>query len=386
MQKIGFFVGTIAAAIALAACSSSGGPSDSTNASSSGGASSAGASGGSSASGIAAANAYLQPWLKTPTGINISAPLSKKPPAGKYLIGMNNGSGTGKSLTKYWGQASQDLSWKFKNLVYPSTPGGEQQTVESAIAEGPDGILTSGIPNETIRSQLIDAENKGIWLNSSADASPPSGAMFDTSIANPAQLRQWGKMVAAYVVVQSNGKAVIQDFSLPLFPILEEFDKAFQAAIKEWCSACSVTERPQQATDIGTKTPVNVTSVLQANPDTTWLIFDLGDLETGVDAALAAAGLQGPHIGGLTADIPNLEALKAKTQDVWTGYSLALVGYRQVDSMARKFLGDPILNAALPTQLITQDNVNSIVTDSDGQYVGVKDYRQQFAALWHLTG
>ena len=68
--------------------------------------------------------------------------------------------------------------------------------------------------------------------------------MFDTSIASPAQLAQWGKMVAAYVVVQSNGKAVIQDFSLPVFPILLDFDTAFIAAIKVWCPACKVTTNP----------------------------------------------------------------------------------------------------------------------------------------------
>jgi ABC-type sugar transport system substrate-binding protein len=384
MRKISFSVATVAAAVFLAACSSGG--STSTNTSNPGGGGSTNSAGASGASGTTAANKYLQQWLKTPTSINISTPLSKKPPTGKSLVGMNNGSGSGKALTQYWGQAAHDFGWKFQNLVYPSTPEGEQKTVDSAISVNPSGILTSGIPNQTIKSQLRDAASRGIWLNSSADADPPSGAMFDTSIANPAQLRQWGKMVAAYVVVQSKGKAVIQDFSLPVFPILEEFDKAFQAAIKEWCSGCSVGEHPQQATDIGTKTPVDVVSVVQANPKTNWLIFDLGDLETGVDAALGAAGLQGRHIGGLTADIPNIEALKSKKQDVWTGYSLPVVAYRQLDSMARKFLGDPILDAALPTQLITQDNVNSIVADSAGNYVGVKDYRQQFDALWRLSG
>ena len=53
--------------------------------------------------------------------------------------------------------------------------------------------------------------------------------MFDTSIANPDQLHEWGKMVAAYVVTESNGNAKVLDFSLPVFPILEEFDKGFQA-------------------------------------------------------------------------------------------------------------------------------------------------------------
>ena len=257
--------------------------------------------------------------------------------------------------------------------------------MSSAIQLNPAGILTSGIPIATISSQLALAKQKGIWVNTSASTDQPSGAMFDTSIANPAQLAQWGKMVAAYVVVQSNGKANVQDFSLPVFPILLAFDTAFIAALKQWCPACKVTQNPQQASAIGTTTPQAVVSTVTRNPSTNWLIFDLGDLATGVNAALSAAGLHGLHIGGLTADTPNIAALKSGTQDVWTAYSLPIVAYRQVDSMARKFEGTPTLNAALPTQLMTPQNVNSLVVDSQGNYVGVANYRSQFMTLWHVS-
>jgi ribose transport system substrate-binding protein len=387
----------VSAALALAACSSSGTSSGSSTAGgggTSGGATSVPAStggggssaGGGNSSGITAAKAYEQKFLKTPTNINISTALKSKPPTGKTLIGLDSGLGSAKVLAQYWKQAAQDLGWKYVDIISGADPESQQKAMESAIQQNPSGILTSGIPISTIKSQLQEAQQKGIWVNTSASTDQPSGAMFDTSIANPDQLHEWGKMVAAYVTVESGGKAVVQDFSLPVFPILEEFDKAFQAAIKQWCPGCKVSEHPQQGTDIGTKTPQDVVSVVQANPSTNWLIFDLGDLETGVDAALASAGLTGLHIGGLTADTPNLQGLKQKKQDVWTAYSLPIVGYRQVDSMARKFEGSPTLNATLPTQLITQDNVNSLVVDSAGNYVGVKDYRQQFDKLWHVSG
>jgi ribose transport system substrate-binding protein len=186
------------------------------------------------------------------------------------------------------------------------------------------------------------------------------------------------------VVVQCNGKANIQEFSLPIFPILVEFDKAFDAAIQQWCPACKVTQHPQQGADIGTKTPQSVVASVTRDPSTSWLIFDLGDLATGVNAALSAAGLHGLHIGGLTADIPNIQAVKNTTQDVWTAYSLPIVAYRQVDSFARKFNGEPTLTAALPTQLITPQDVNSLVEDSQGNYVGVSGYRAEFLKLWHV--
>jgi ribose transport system substrate-binding protein len=367
-------------ALTIAACSSS-----STTTSGGSGGGTATSTAGSS-SGVAAAKAYQQQFLNAPTSINISTPLKSKPAAGKLLIGLDSGLGSAKVLAQYWAQAAADAGWKYKDLISGTTPSDQQAAFNSAIQQNPAGILTSGIPEATISSGLALAKQKGIWVNTSASTDQPSGAMFDTSIANPDQLHQWGKMVAAYVVTQSNGKADIQMFSLPVFPILYEFDKAFKAAMTSWCPDCKVSEHPQQGSDIGTKTPQAVVSAVTRDPSTNWLIFDLGDLETGVNAALSAAGLHGQHIGGLTADTPNIEGLKNKTQDVWTAYSLPIVAYRQVDSFARKFEDMPTLNAALPTQLLTQDNVNSMVADSASNYVGVADYRTDFKKLWLLNG
>jgi ribose transport system substrate-binding protein len=380
MRKTLAAVVAVTSALAIAACSSSG----SSSSTSSTGATAS--SGGASSANIAAAKAYQAQFLGSPTSIGISTPLNSKPATGKLLVGLDSGSGSAVVLAKYWAQAAADLGWKYKDLSSGTTPATQQAAMASAIQLDPAGILTSGIPNSTLTTQLALAAQKGIWVNSSADTSPPSGAMFDTSISNPAQLAQWGKMVAAYVVVQSNGKANIQEFTLPIFPILVDFDTAFDAAIKVWCPACKVTTTPQLGSAIGTTTPSAVVSAVTRDPSTNWLIFDLGDLATGVPAALAAAGLHGLSIGGLTADTPNIAGLKNGTENVWTAYSLPIVAYRQVDSMARKFEGMQTLTAALPTQLMTPQNVNSLVVDSQGNYVGVANYRSQFLTLWHVTG
>ncbi len=385
MRKISAaVVVAVTSALAIAACSSSGSTSSGSTSSTSS-ASAAAGSGSSSSASIAAAKAYQAQFLGSPTSIGISTPLNSKPAAGKLLVGLDSGSGSAVVLAKYWAQAAADLGWKYKDLSSGTTPATQQAAMASAIQLNPAGIVTSGIPNATLTTQLALAASKGIWVNSSADTSPAVGAMFDTSISNPAQLAQWGKMVAAYVVVQSNGKAVIQEFTLPIFPILVDFDTAFDAAIKVWCPACKVTTTPQLGSAIGTTTPQAVVSAVTRDPSTNWLIFDLGDLATGVPAALSAAGLHGLHIGGLTADTPNIEGLKNGTEDVWTAYSLPIVAYRQMDSMARKFEGSPILHAALPTQLLTQQNVNSLVVDSQGNYVGVANYRNDFLTLWHVS-
>ena len=366
--------------LAIAACSSS---SSSSSTGSAGADANTSATAGATSAGMTAATQYEQQFLNTPTSIGITTPLTSKPAAGKLLVGLDSGLGSAKVLAQYWAQAAADIGWKYKDLISGSTPAAQQAAMNSAIQLNPAGILTSGIPNSTIQAQLTLAAQKGIWVNSSADTSPPSGAMFDTSIASPTQLAEWGKMVAAYVTVDSQGKAVVQDFQLTAFPILLDFDTAFVAAMHQWCPSCKVSTNAVPAASLGTSALTSqVTSTVTRNPSTNWLIFDLGDLEIGVDAALKAAGLTGQKIGGLTADTPNIAGLKAGTENVWTAYSLPIVAYRQVDSMARKFEGMTPLNATLPTQLITPQNVSSLVTDSAGNYVGVTDYRTEFKKLW----
>jgi ribose transport system substrate-binding protein len=363
--------------LAIAACSSS------SSTSSTSGGTSASATAGATSAGMTAAMQYEQQFLTTPTSIGITTLLQTKPAAGKLLVGLDSGLGSAKVLAQYWAQGAADIGWKYKDLISGSTPATQQAAMNSAIQLNPVGILTSGIPNTTIQAQLTLAAQKGIWVNSSATTSPPAGAMFDTSIASPTQLAEWGKMVAAYVTVQSSGKAVIQDFELTAFPILLDFDTSFVANIHQWCPGCKVTQNAVPAASLGTSALTGqVTSTVTRNPSTNWLIFDLGDLEIGVDAALKAAGLTGLHIGGLTADTPNIAGLKAGMEDVWTAYSLPIVGYRQVDSMARKFEGMQPLNQTLPTQLITPQNVGSLVVDSAGNYVGVSDFRTEFKKLW----
>ena len=370
----------VASALALTACGSS---TSTTATSAAPSTSDTGASSPAAATGLDEAKAFLAKYTSTPTTLGDLTPLSKKPVAGKSIIGLANGTGSAAELSKAWAAASADLGWTYKFIDQGYTPETEQKAFEAAVALSPDAIITSGIPEATIKTQLADAASKKILVNTSAstDASSPTG-FFDASIADVNQLDLWGQMIAAQVVVDSNGKAKVQGFSLPVYPILARFDTAFQDALKKWCPDCTYNENPQQGADIGTKTPGAVVSALQKAPDTDWVVFDLGDLETGVDSALAAAGITGVHIGGLTATAANIAAVKDGKQDAWTAYSLPVVGYRQIDSVARQLNGDPILNVPLPTQVINKDNVGSLVVDAKGAYVGVADYQAQFKKLW----
>ena len=178
---------------------------------------------------------------------------------------------------------------------------------------------------------------------------------------------------------------------LSLYPILHAFSEGVVNELKAVSPSTKTTLQDTQITDlIGGKIPSSIVSAIQRNPDIDWVVLCLGDMATGLKAALRGAG-QGTKvkIGGESASIANITALKKKDEDVWTGFAAKIHGWRRIDAAARVFNGeslDPNNNALLPTQLITQDNVSSAPIDTDGYYLGVPDYKDQFLKLWMMSG
>lgn len=337
---------------------------------------------------VTAARDYVEPYLASPKELSLDEPLSRKPDAGKKLVAISNGSPSNVVLDEAIREAAAVLGWDLKVITAGATAEEQQSAFNSAVQLRPDGITLSGIPRRTITAGLEAAAAAGIPVSINASTDKPGGAVFDTSISGPAQLATWGKMVAAFVTSESKGEGKIAVFDLPVYPILHEFVASFQDGIDQWCPGCETTEVHQQGADIGSKTPGSVVSTLQRSPDTDWVVFDLGDLSTGLGTALRGAGLvDSVKVGGLTANTENIKGVADGSQHAWTAYPLPIVGWRVIDAFARQFNGDslaPTVGALLPTQLITQDNVDSLVLDDEGNYVGLADYQEQFKSLWKL--
>src|SRR5271166_3353451 len=162
MRKTLGVVIAVTSALVIAGCSSSSSSSSTSGSgASSSSASSSSSAGGSASSGVTAAKAYEAQWLSSPTSINISTPLKSKPPAGKLLVGLDSGLGSAKVLAQYWAQAAADAGWTYKDLISGGTSSTQQSAMNSAIQLNPAGILTSGISNSTIQTQLALAAQKG---------------------------------------------------------------------------------------------------------------------------------------------------------------------------------------------------------------------------------
>ena len=197
-----------------------------------------------------------------------------------------------------------------------------------------------------------------------------------------------GKDLAAVVVADSDGHAYVATFNVSAFPQLTLAVTYFNIWLKKWCPACTNTIVNQQVTDLGTGTPQSVVSTFESDPSLQYALYTYGDISLGVDAALKTAGLLGKvkQIGPAPT-LQDLADLRNKIALAWLGYDNEVSAWRIVDFFARASEGQSlssVINVPLPAQLLTPQNIGSMVADSSGYYLAPKDYQAQFEKLWNV--
>jgi ribose transport system substrate-binding protein len=369
-----------------AACSSS---KKSSTTGGGGGSTGGGSTGSTGSGGGSDAQSKIASLLNAPTSINITTPLGKKPPTGKTIAITQSSEPVSVETNKGFDAAAAALGWKVVKVPEGTGPEDPGKALGQAIDGKPDAIFVSGQTLSTMRSQIqrAKAANIPVFQSDSGEPVAKDGSIYTMSLDSFQQTGAWGKMIADYVATKGSKHALVVDLST--YPILHAFSQGVVNELGSVSSKTKTTVLDTQISDlIAGKIPANVVSQIQKNPDIDWVILCLGDMATGLKAALRGASQTKVHIGGESASTANITALKNKDEDVWTGFAAKIHGWRRIDAAARIFNGeslDPNNNSLLPTQLITQDNVNSAPLDTDGYYLGVKDYEAQYKKLWGLT-
>jgi ribose transport system substrate-binding protein len=369
-----------AIALVISGCSSSGSKSSSTSGAPTGGQTTP------ADPGVQAATAYLSNYTSNPTSIGALTPLSAKPAAGKNVIYLAPPIPTGARLSQALGAACKALGWNYSQIGVGATPATAASAFDAAIAQKPDAIIFAGLPAAVFTKQIAEAKAAGIAVVSAATGDGPvDGVLADLGGSSLSAV--YGKVVAAYFVEKSQGKGKALLVTISAYPILTAFVDSFQSAVREWCPACSVNVLQQQVTDVGTRTPTNVVGNLQRDRSIKWVVISNGDLTQGLSPALKQAGLRGIQTIGEVPEPANLANIKAGTELAWAGYPIDILGWRIVDTIARHIGGADVAAAEAvqtPVQMVTPDNANSVVLGTEGFYVGVNGYQQQFVKLWKV--
>ena len=379
LRRVSAIVAALAVASAIAACGSS---SSSSSTSSAAASASGSASGSSSSGGGSVAQAALQPYLATPTKINVTTPLESAPPAAKTVVFM----GTSNPSNVLVQQGVQKLAalahWNYSLVTYdPANPATLTAAITTALAKHPQYITEAGNPLTPSQLSTIQKGGAKVVLNSvyPVTVAPPVIAQTDSATQDALM----GKIIADYFVSDSGGKgnAVIEH--VPAYPILDAFTNSFQAEVTKQCPACKTSIAnvtiPQLTAG---QVPSVLVSALRSNSSAKYLVFDDGPFADGVTSALAAAGLGGVKVIGEAADNAGVAALKTGKEQAWTGYDPSYQAYLAMDAMFRDAEGMPIplaQEATQPTQLLTKATVGNITAWS-----APPNPLPQFQALWKI--
>jgi ABC-type sugar transport system substrate-binding protein len=279
--------------------------------------------------------------------------------------------------------AASKVGWSVTRIPIGTSPEKIAAAWQAALQKNPDAIIGSGAyPTAYYKRQLAEAVKRKIPLVAFAEAhqgSPwtlvvGSGDGVGTATAD---------IAAKYVASRISGGSVMA-ITIPGIGVIESEIAAFKERLPQYCPKCSVDILEVPPASIGTDAGKRIASYLQSHRDTKFGFLSVIDLVIGLKSALAATGVKPiPLIGQSTSGV-GLDAISNHDAGIeaTTAYPAFDGAYRAIDALARTFRGQsvkPDEDATFTHWLITANNV----TD-ERPLPAVKDYAQQFEALWGL--
>ena len=371
----------VVAALLVSACgSSSSGGSTSSGAKASADASAGGGSSSNSGINVAQAKSDLNAVVGTPDAI-VLPKVGKPIPKGKTLdfmtcpLAICTEVGTGVQ------QSATALGWQVHTIAMNGTPAGYKNAWDQ-IAQSPgDGVVVTDpvLPYSDVKAAM-DKANVPVVSSTSPD---PVGGHLIAVIASTGDVKRQGETEANWVI-QDAGKPVKSVFVYdPSIISLSSALPGYESVTKKNCPACSVSVLKVSAAQIGPALAQQVVSYLQSNSDVKYVAFGLGDLATGVPAALRAAGLSDVKVTTRAATPPNLEDVKGGGMTAAFTAEIYEAGWRSVDKLVRSLAGAPI-GDPYPFSTVRQITPSNLPSNLKVPY-SVPNFEQGFKQAWGLS-
>lgn len=388
LQKACIGVLAVACVAAASACGSSSNPGNSSSNSPAANASAAVAT----SSGVTTAKAAATAALTEPTKIPEITPLPRAPKKGMKVIFLTCSAAACSLLNPGFTAAAKALGWDPTVITYNSaTPGA---AVQQAINEGYKYIATTSITLSTITPQVQEAKAKGIALFEAYTSDTAEGAKNGLyGVAQNAEGDvKTGRMMADWLIANSNGKANVVYVDISLYPSLVGQGQGAAAEFTKLCPSCKFATLPVSVTQLGAgQVPAAIVSYLQGHPSVNYVYLSFQDLDAGVYAALRTAGLTSRvKIVGTEAEATQLHELVNGQETMWTILPEPYVMWEVVDWMARQSEG-----VLTPAALAADDSGVGFIVDTPkaaqaqldadgGNWPGPVNYQAQFEKLWHV--
>ncbi|WP_344447949.1 sugar ABC transporter substrate-binding protein [Acrocarpospora macrocephala] len=361
----------VAAGLALAACGSD----DSAK-------SKAGDSAGASEA-AAAAQAFVKPFLETPTQITVTESLPGLPETGKTFVWVSCDTSLCRDIAGGAKEAAETVGWNYKNLTFKlADPASLVAALNQALDLSPAAVGFTALP-EAVWSTVLPAYQKaGVQLVPAVVGPVKLNETVPANIFGDESQNTQAKLLANYTISDSKGTAEGLLVRVPDLVTLKAFDAGVEEAYKA-CDTCELS-----SVDVGLAQvaagQVNgvITSELQRNPGIKYVILPSSDFAQGLSSALQTAGLNDIRILAVGSTEQDLQDVMDGRATGFVPFSAKYAGWLAVDSALRKSAGVPFPEGygQIPMQLFVKENT----AEPFSSYEEPADFRAQFEKLWKL--
>ncbi|GAA4537136.1 hypothetical protein GCM10023175_05170 [Pseudonocardia xishanensis] len=267
------------------------------------------------------------------------------------------------------------------------TPAGNQQAMNSALAYQPDAIIEYAVAPSTIGAQIAEAQSRRIPVIGGIATKATDGGNLDAYVPQGSNLYQIA--AAAQMTVAGRGAVNVHWLNAPEFPQLEV--GAGTAFLKTVCPGCGLSEGTETAAQVTNPVQMGqlVTSIMRANPDTTYLTL----ASACADLQSAAAALRQQQRGTLVAGgcgSSAIAAMNAGNLPFATGSVEPWTALASIDQALRLISGQPALpesETGPAAYLVTPQNTPDRGTTGDygaldRWTVSLFDYVAPYSAAW----
>lgn len=342
------------------------------------------ASGNAASAGVAKAHAALNGYIDTPSPFPVIEPL-KKIPKGETIIFANCGSTGCGLLWTLMQPAAAAMGLNAEQVNVGTTASTVSAGFNAIIAKHPQAVVIPAIDPSLFKSQLKQLQAAKIPIVTTGIANAQ-----DFGIVSPqygaAENGRDGALLADYVTAEFGPHSNVVFYGIPQYPFSPQVQSAFDTELAKVCPECANRQVQIPVSTLGTTSPSQIVSDLQAHPSTDVAVLVDGEPAEGLPAALKAAGI---HVKILTnAPEPfNLANLKEGTETAGLGLDIATLMWTIVDQAAREMTGQPLAGNEAKglgvVQFLTQKDITFNPTKG---WTGYPDFPQRFAKLWGVKG
>jgi len=329
------------------------------------------------------ARAAVEAKSQAPTDIGVTEPL-KESVRGKKVVFEQCLAPICALIGSQVKDAAQHLGVDVQIISTGATPDTITKAFNAGVAANPDALIGSTIPTVLWSAQAHELKDKGIPIITNATLVDPKdkdavvAEFYDDQVTASVGVED-----ANFVIADSDGTAKTVYVFTPEFQGLFPQVDAYRDKLKADCPDCSFERLDVKSTDVGKVIPGRVVSYLQQHPDVKYVVFQYGDLATGVPQALKAAGIEGVKLVSSGGGPVNYQYIQAGEQDRDLSLYLDVYGWQIMDATAKAMVGQEVTVPPLPDGWITQDN-----DDFDPKQqppFGDPDWKQKFLDLWQVS-